>query len=282
MLTTSYHTHSRFCDGQGEIEDFVRTALAHGFTSFGASSHGTVPFPNTYAIKAAELDAYCAEVRRLGTAYADRITVLLGSEIDVIPRIHAHFMTTLVPRGFDYFIGSVHHLGDDPATGEPWEFDAGEDEFRRGLNDWYQGNIRRVVEDFYALERAVPGFVPGVAIAGHMDRIKKYNVDGRYFSEKAPWYRDAVEETLQHYAATEIIVELNTAGWRQMIQAPYPSPWIVRRCHELGIRMQINTDAHKTEHLVLDLDRGAAVLRDAGYREVWAWRAGAWVAEALA
>lgn len=281
MLTTSYHMHSRFCDGQGEIEDYVRFALDQGFTSIGISSHGTVPFPNTYAIKPDALDAYCAEVRRLGVAYGDCIAIALGSEIDVIPALRDHFLTVLVPRGFDYFIGSVHHIGTDPASGEPWEFDAGIDEFERGFSAWYNGDIRRVVRDFYALERAAPDFVPGLAIAGHMDRIKKYNLGDRFFSEDDPWYRDAVEETLEHFAARALIVELNAAGWRQPIQAPYPSPWVVRRCHELGIRMQINTDAHRPEHLILHLDQALAILRAAGYREQWVRRAGQWVPEPL-
>ncbi len=281
MITTSYHTHSRFCDGQGEIVDYVRFALDHGFTSIGASSHGTMPFPNTYTIPAERLAEYCATVRQLAAEYQGHIAIALGAELDVIPRYRQYIVEQVVPQQFDYFIGSVHHIGEDPQSGEPWEFDAGEDEFLRGLNGWYSGDIRRVVKDFYALERVVPNFVPGVAIAGHMDRIKKYNIGDRYFSEDDAWYRAEVEATLATYAATDIIVELNTAGWRHAINSPYPSPWIVQRCHDLGIRMQINTDAHRPEHLIADLERAVAVLRDAGYSEQWVRRANQWVAEDL-
>lgn len=281
MLTSNYHTHSRWCDGQGEIEDYARAAVAAGITSLGISSHAPAPFANTYTIRPGKLGAYVAEVRRLQAAYAPQVAIALGCELDVIPAIRDFYQQTLVPQGFDYAIASVHHVGNDPHTGEPWEFDAGADEFARGLGDWYGNDIRRLVEDFYALARQAPGFVAPVAIAGHMDRIKRFNYGDRYFSEDAPWYRDAVEATLQAFAAGNLIVELNTAGWRTRTDAPFPSPWIVARCHAHGLRMTINTDAHQPTLLTAGHDRAVAVLQAAGYREVWARRAGQWVAEAL-
>lgn len=281
MLTTNYHMHSRYCDGQGEIEDYVRRAIALGFTSIGVSSHAPVPFANNYAIRPDLLATYCADVRRLQAAYAGQIEIALGSELDVIPGLQDHFAATLGSQGFDYFIGSVHFIGNDPTTGAPFEFDAGPERFLQGLNGWYGGNFRQMAEDFYALERQVPGFFSGIAIVGHMDRIKRYNADFHYFTEDEPWYREAVEATLQVYVRAEIIVELNTAGWRQRAADAYPSQWIVDRCHELGIRMTINTDAHQPTLLDADHARGIARLHTAGYGESWVRRGGQWVAEGL-
>jgi histidinol phosphatase-like PHP family hydrolase len=106
QLTTNYHMHSRFCDGQGEIEDYVRQAIALGFTSIGASGHAPVPFQNTYAMRADQFAAYCAEVRRLQAAYAGQIEIALGAEVDVIPGLQPYFTKLLQPEGFDYCIGS--------------------------------------------------------------------------------------------------------------------------------------------------------------------------------
>ncbi|MBA3825110.1 MAG: histidinol-phosphatase [Ktedonobacterales bacterium] len=280
-LPTNYHTHSRYCDGQGEIEDYVRAAIAQGMTSLGISSHAPVPFANGYALRPEKLDAYVAEVRRLQAAHAGQIAIALGTEVDVIPGIETYFAGTILTKGFDYFIGSVHFVGTDPHTGDPWEFDAGPDHFAAGLNDWYEGDFRRLAEDFYAIARTVPHFIPGIAIVGHMDRIKRFNYDNQYFSEDAPWYRELVEGALSAYAEAGTIVELNTAGWRTRTGAPFPSPWITSRCHELGIRMTINTDAHQPTPLQAGHPQAIAQLRAAGYREVWVLRQGAWVAEAL-
>ncbi len=281
QLTTNYHMHSRFCDGQGEIAEYVQQAVALGFTSIGISSHAPVPFPNTYAMLPDQLADYVAEVRRLQAEYAGQIAIALGAEIDVIPGLQDYYTATLLPHDFDYFIGSVHFVGNDPHNGLPWEFDAGLDNFLRGLNDWYEGDFRRLAEDYYALARLVPHFLPGVAIVGHMDRIKKYNTVYPCFSEDDAWYRDAVEATLRTYADAHIIVELNTAGWRQPIAEAYPSPWIVARCFALGIRMTIDTDAHHPTYLAADHPRALALLRAVGYRDLWVRRADTWLAEPL-
>ncbi len=280
-LSTNYHTHSRYCDGQGEIEDYVRAAIAAGMTSLGISSHAPVPFENGYALRPDKLDEYVAEVRRLQAAYAGQIEIALGTEVDVIPGIESYFTGTILTKGFDYLIGSVHFVGTDPHTGAPWEFDAGPDHFAQGLNDWYEGDFRRLAEDFYAIARTVPTFLPGIAIVGHMDRIKRFNYDDQYFHEDAPWYRDLVEGALRAYADAGTIVELNTAGWRTRTGAPFPSAWITDRCHALGIRMTINTDAHQPTLLQAGHPQAIAQLRASGYGEVWVRRQGAWVAEGL-
>ena len=42
---TNYHSHSLYCDGRANMEDFIRFALSEGFTSYGFSSHA--PLPNS-------------------------------------------------------------------------------------------------------------------------------------------------------------------------------------------------------------------------------------------
>jgi len=281
MLPVNYHMHSRYCDGQGEIEDYVQDAIRRGMTSIGTSSHAPVPFPNTYTVRPEMLAAYVAEIQRLQVAYSGQIEFGMALEVDVIPGLQEHFMTNVVPYNFDYFIGSVHHIGIDPTNGDPWEFDAGADNFAAGWHDIYNENIRAMVAEFYGRERLVPGYIPGIAIVGHMDRIKRFNYNNRYFGEQDQWYRDEVEATLQSYATSDIIVELNTAGWRTPTADAFPSDWIVQRCHELGIRMNINTDAHSPIYLQSDHDRAIARLQTAGYREIWVRRNGQWVGELL-
>jgi len=281
LVASNYHMHSKYDDGQGELADYVRAALDLGMTSIGFSGHAPVPFATSWNIALDRLGAYRAEAEAARASHQHEIAVAVGLEVDVIPGLEGHFQQHIVPLGFDYFIGSVHFVGNDPHTGIPWEIDEGPDEVRRGLEDWYGNDIRRLVEDFYALERRVPRYLPALAIVGHMDRIKRFNYGDQFFSETAPWYRDAVDATLETYAQEDIIVELNTAGWRTPTGAAYPSDWITRRCHERGIRMTLNTDAHTTAHLAADHARGLAQLQTAGYHAISIWRDGAWVEQGL-
>jgi histidinol-phosphatase (PHP family) len=91
-----------------------------------------------------------------------------------------------------------------------------------------------------------------------------WNRDNRYFDETEPWYRREVEATLDACARAGVIVELNTSGWRHDVSAPYPSPWIVRRCVERGIPLMVTADAHAPNRVALFYAAAEAVLRDVG------------------
>lgn len=282
MLFANYHTHNRWCDGQGEIAAVVEAALAAGLRQIGISSHAPVPFDTSYALALADLAAYRADVLRVREEYAGRIEVLLGLELDALPALRDFNRDQVLSLGFDYGIGSIHYLGADEA-GQLWELDLSEERFAGLLEERYHGDIRQLVEDYYALNAELADY-PGVNIAGHLDRgVKLWNAGDRYFREDAPWYRAAVERALRSYAAAGTIVELSTGGWRRGLGAPFPSEWIVRRCRDLGVRVTVNSDSHRPEHLTFAYDQALALLRETGIREVAAFDTGTgtWVARPL-
>jgi hypothetical protein len=88
---------------------------------------------------------------------------------------------------------------------------------------------------------------------------------------------------LQALAAAGKIVELSTAGWRRGLGAPFPAPWILRRCRDLGIRVTPCTDAHHPEQIAYRYADALALLRETGYREVAVLdpASGHWTVEAL-
>lgn len=280
MLFANYHTHNRWCDGQGEIATVVEAALAAGLRQIGISSHAPVPFATSYALPLEDLPAYRAEVLRLRAVYAGRIEVLLGLELDALPALRAFNRDRVLPLGFDYGIGSIHYLGDG---GDLWPLDLSAGRFDALLQARYGGDIRRLVEEYYDLNAALAGY-PGVDIVGHLDRgAKLWNAGDRYFREDAPWYRAAVDGALRAFAAAGTIVELSTGGWRRGLEAPFPSAWIVRRCRELGIRLTVNSDAHSPDQLTFAYDRALALLGEAGCREIAAFdrEGGGWAARPL-
>ncbi len=263
----NYHTHNRWCDGQGEIEEVVAAAHAAGLSQIGISSHAPVPFTTAYALPLEHLSDYRAAVLAARAAWAGRIDVLLGLELDALPPLRAFNRDTILAHGFDYAVGSVHFQQEDD-HGRPWPLDETEERFAALLRERYGGDIRALVEDHYRLIAGLADY-PGVDIVGHLDRgVKLWNADGRYFGEDAPWYRAAVEAALIALAATGTIVELSTGGWRRGLPEPFPSPWIARRCRALGLRMTLNSDSHRPDQLTHDYPRALALLRETGHREI--------------
>ncbi|HET7036955.1 MAG TPA: histidinol-phosphatase [Thermomicrobiaceae bacterium] len=264
--TTSYHTHSRYCDGHGEIAEVIEEAIAAGLDTVGISSHAPLPFSTEWNMPLERLAGYVAEVRRLQERYAGRIQVLLGSEIDYIPGDEvAEFQRRQVhPLGFDYYVGSVHFLGDG---WPPRAFDGTEAEFRAILHADYGDDIGAMVTDYY---RRLPGVltISGVRVVGHLDVIKRWNAGQQYFRGDEPWYRDAVEGALRAIAASGHIVELNTAGWRKGLGEPYPSPTILARCQALGIPITVDSDSHTPQEVAAGFQQAAELLADLGIEPV--------------
>ncbi len=263
----NYHTHNRWCDGHGEIADVVAAARDAGLTAIGITSHAPVPFPTTYAMPLDQLTAYRAEVLRVREEFAGQIEVVLGLETDALPALRQFNQEQVLAHGFDFCVGSIHFQGTDD-QGHPWPLDMTARQFDQLLQTQYRGDIQALVEEHYQ-RIAELGAYPGVAIVGHIDRgVKLWNANGEYFDEDVSWYRAAVDMALQTLAKAGTIVELSTGGWRRGLPAPFPSPWIVRRCHELGVWLTLNSDSHRPSQLTYQYPRAQALLEEIGVSEL--------------
>jgi histidinol-phosphatase (PHP family) len=259
QIPWSFHTHSRFCDGEGHLEDFVRAALQASVTDLGFSSHAPLPFETGWNMPLDRLSEYVGEVRRLQSAYRDGINLYLGAELDYIPlqTVTSFQQKEISSVGFDYFVGSVHFLGggDPPAS-----FDGTEQEFARILRDWYGSDIREMTADYYRRIGRV-GNIAGVKIVGHFDVIKRWNAGGTYFRGDESWYLSQVESALDELTDSGVAVELNTAGWRKGLGEPYPSPRILELCQERGMPITASSDAHSPDQVNWGYDRALDLLR---------------------
>jgi histidinol-phosphatase (PHP family) len=255
------------------LEDYVQAALAAGLSAYGPSSHAPVPWANTYSMQLADVPAYVAETRRLQEEYTGQIEVYLGLELDFRPDLYSFYQRHIFPHGFDYFIGSLHLL--KALDDQPWSFEDTHASFERGLRELYDGDIRRLLEDYFGLLRQVVEW-PEVAVVGHLDRVKVYNHGEPYYAEQAPWYVDLVESTLEAIARSGKILELNTAGWRKANPSPNPDPWVVRRCAERGIAMCITPDAHRVEQIAFRYAEAVDLMQWAGHRHVSVLQRGQW------
>lgn len=275
-MITNYHQHSDFSDGHGSLEDFARTGLAAGMAAMGFSDHAPLPFDTVWTIPLERLAAYRTEIDRLKAAYAGRLELYAGLELDYLPEddIVAFQNRQVLAGGWDYVIGSMHYLGREP-NGELWSVDVTRESFERGLETIYRGDVRRVCDAYYAAMRdlARDGRFD---VVGHLDYTKRFNDRGRYYDDESAWYRRTMDETLRVFAARDVIMEVNAGGWRAPCRSAYPAPFILRRAYELGVRVTLSADAHRPEQVVADMGRLEARVRAAGYRSVTRLLGGQW------
>ena len=278
-MLLNYHTHTRFSDGTGEPEIFVKQAMNLGFDALGFSDHSPLPFENTFALNATELRNYSTTIRHLAERYTGKIKIWLGMEMDFIPGHSDDFAAVSAQCGLDYIIGSVH-LVLSP-SGELWFIDGPVPEiYDDGLASLFAGDIRKAVTAYYhQINRMVETQKPD--IIGHLDKIKMHNQE-RYFRQDEPWYRALVSETLELISEAGTIVEVNTRGiYKKRSNTTFPGIEILKHLKKLGVRVTIASDAHKADELNGAFGIAHQLLSEAEFKEVTFFDGKSWEPIAL-
>lgn len=274
-MITNYHTHSSFCDGKGQLEDYVKYAISRGFHALGFSGHAPLPFPNDWTMNEENLSTYIREVLDLKERYRDSLEICLGLETDYLDKKHNPAHPKYKALGLDYQIGSVHHLY-SPERTEFLQVDYTKEELELLLKDTFDKDIKALVSTYYRMVREMVQ-TGGFEILGHLDLVKKQNRGNVYFDETEKWYKREIEKTLETVAETDVILEINTGAMARGYTAePYPSPWIIDRAAELKIPVTINSDAHRPEWLDYGFEEAENLARAAGYSSKIVYTEGEW------
>ncbi|MEO0293712.1 MAG: histidinol-phosphatase [candidate division WOR-3 bacterium] len=267
MSWANFHTHSNFDDGKVSPLEYVKEALNQNVRILGFSSHNFLPFNVGWTLKRENYKNYCGVIKKLSEKYKDKIEILLGLEVDFLPRYDS-FYKEINLSVLDFVIGSVHFVNFF-SRDKAWVIDETEEEFERGITEIYKGDIRRAVEDYYELIKRMAQ-KEKLDIVGHLDLIKMNNKGEKYFSEKEDWYRKAVFETLEIIANKNLILEVNTGGIaRGKTDSLYPSLWILEECYRRGISITLCSDAHSPEQITAKFKEAASILNSIGYKELY-------------
>lgn len=258
MLTQNLHTHSTFDDGQNTLEEMARAAHAAGLGSIGFSVHAPMPNPACWTIEEHRLPDYFAEAKRVRERLLGTIDVFCGVEWDLY--------SAIPPKGFDYVIGSVHHLPIDSSL--PC-VDNTAGETRRIIRDYYAGDADAMAEAYYRQYLALAQ-IKEVDIVGHFDLLTKFNEEQPTIDETSPRYLTAALSAMVVLIAAGKIFEINTGaisrGYRT---APYPSETLLRALHERGGKITISGDSHRVEDIAFGYDQAMQLARDCGFTELW-------------
>jgi histidinol-phosphatase (PHP family) len=268
MAWVNFHTHSNFDDGKALLEEYIKEALKQNVAILGFSSHNPLPFSVDWVLKKEDYKRYCETVRELANKYKDEIRILLGLEMDFLSSLDSFYREGIDLSLLDYLIGSIHFVNffDDK---KGWAIDENQEEFEKGLDEIYSGNIKKVVEDYYKLIRNMLK-LENPDIVAHLDLIKMNNKEEKYFSEEESWYRAAVLDTLKAVARSSSVLEVNTGGIaREKTDSLYPSTWILEESYNMRIPITLSSDAHKPEQITAKFKEAAVLLNSIGYKEIY-------------
>ncbi len=270
---TNYHSHCLYCDGRADMEPFVRFALSAGFTAYGFSSHAPLPFPTAWTMEWDRMHDYLAEIERLKQKYDERIELYAGLEIDYLNESSNPASPMFKRLPLDFRIGSVHLIYN--AQSEVVDIDLPVWKFRQMVVREFHGDVDLVVRLYYSrLLRMVE--LGGFEVLGHADKLH-YNASCyRPGLIVEPWYDQLVRHCFEEIARRGYIVEVNTKAYLEQ-GVFFPDARYFPFLHDLGIRVQVNSDAHYPDLINSGRPYALRALRAAGYKHVMELHGGYWI-----
>lgn len=246
------HSHTQFCDGHADMETMVRGAVDAGLRYYGFSPHGPIDIPSPCNMRLADVAAYAAEAERLRQKYAGDIALFTGMEVDYLAPGQGPASPAVRDYGLDYVIGSVHFV---PAPdGTFADTDGPAERFRTYVNDIFGGDLRYVVDTFFAQTRDMVR-EGGLDIIGHFDKIAQNASTMEPDIESQAWFGRQLDDTIDCILASGVAVEINTKA-RARHGRFFPHTRLWQRLKQAGVTILVNSDAH--DPALTDASRGEA------------------------
>lgn len=259
-----------FCEhAEGTLRETLDEAARLGFAAYGVSEHAPRPESRFlydserekgYTVERLELEfeRYARHSRRLQDEFEGRLAVLRGFEAEVVPAgRYAALMCGIRERhGFDYVVGSVHHVQEISIDESPAMLRCAVDSCG-GLEPFFVRYYKQVRE---MIEELQPDIV------GHLDLPKLHAPPGRDLATGP--VRAAAEEAIGAALSNGCILDLNTAGWRKGLPEPYPSPWLVRLARDAGVPFCFGDDSHHRGQVGYGIEQARDYLLSNGVHSV--------------
>lgn len=268
MAWFSFHGgHSgEFCrHATGTLAHVLESARRRGFSVYGVSEHAPRfrardLYPDEQDLRPEDLvhtfERYAAVARELQQVLEGRLEVLVGFETEMVPPGGwLERMDELRAGGFDYTIGSVHHVGDLPIDMSPERTSRAAAELggSEALQRAYFDQVAEMASDLRP------------TVVGHFDLIRKFDGNAPGF---APAVQSAIERALESVRASGALLDVNAAPARRGLGPPYPMPAILERARAMGIGVTLGDDSHGPDDVGRGLEACLGAIADAGYGEL--------------
>lgn len=112
VVVSDYHTHTRYSDGKGTMEDNIQAAIAKGLRTIGISDHSYAHMG--FGIQYDKIRVMREELDKLKEKYKDsNMEILLGVECNILDDEGTIDMDDKVRPYFDYIMAG-YHFGSKP------------------------------------------------------------------------------------------------------------------------------------------------------------------------
>lgn len=246
-----YHLHTLFCNhATGGMERYIQSAIDLGLEEICFLDHLTIQKEDPgLSMTPLEVPYYFQAVQVLKQKYRNQISVKAGLEVDFNPNFIDIFQDITGTFAFDVIAASLHFPGGLDVVTHRSAWHHGE----KDVDDVYElyfDHLKKMLDYRY------------FDVICHIDLIKKFGQTPSRSFEKE------FDEILSIIKDKDITVEVNTSGYDHPVGDIYPSLEILKKCHELGIRITLGSDAHYPASVGRHFERVLPILLTIGYRKL--------------
>lgn len=242
------HMHTPLCKHAfGQPEVYAAKAAMRGLKGIIFTCHNPMPpgFDSNTRMEREELDTYIEIVGRCTRAWAGRLDVRLGLEVDFVPGIEIWLDDLLRTAHFHYIIGSVHP------------------QLKPHIERYWKGDQAAYIELYYdhIARSAESGLYDSI---GHPDIIKNLCPDAWNLSK----LMGTIRKALDRVARAGVAMEVNTSGIYRAAKEPYPTRDILVEIHKRGIPVTLGSDAHQPARVGDQFELALDLLADVGFTKL--------------
>ena len=206
-----------------------------------------------------------AGIAELRVRYGRRIFIGKGIEVSYQPQLMDFILDFLASHRFDVVLLSVHWAFGKPVHVRKHFEHLG----AKAFINLYLEAVRDATAHVAKMKRQ--GHQP-FDILGHLDFAKRYA--NPYFNFDGPIDApETIDEILANCLEANLIPEINTSTLRNKMAAPMPGPEVVDRYAAMGgTMMSLGSDAHSPQCVGSHFDAALQIMREAGIRELAAFK----------
>ena len=229
--------------------EFAARAVALGLGELGFADHNPMPEQfDDWRMSLADLPRYLEEVEK-ARAQSPQLTIRLGLECDFLAGRESWIEELRAMADWDFFIGSVHYLGDGTEVDHPQAIKRYADGETGAIWDAYWKTYARMIRsrlfDFVA----------------HPDLPKKFG-----FIPEGD-LRRFYDPVIAALAETGTPFEINTAGWRKQCAEQYPARQFLELACAANVPLLINSDSHDPAELTAGFVEAVALAKIVGFTQ---------------
>ncbi len=254
----NYHSHTEFCDGRASMAEIAMAAFDAGFKVWGISPHSPICCPSGANMKMDDVEIFISETDKLKKEFQGKMRVMTGMEIDYVSDSfgpHSEYFRSLP---LDYRIGSVHFVPN--REGKPVDIDGPAERFLKYLESEYDGDLRYIVETYFAMELEMLEY-GGFEIIGHLDKIGDNGSHAWLELEDQPWYAELVEKIIAKAVEKDVIIEINTKKFDTGSRF-FPAERWWSLLNKYGAKLVLSTDAHYPDKVAAGYQAALERLKD--------------------